>query len=233
MKHTPGSSAQSFATACLVAVSALLASTALHAQAPVQFNNSPQALKQYEASTMDGLRERCPSKKAGADVWTRDELQGMRNGYVVLNERLPEAGRYTVFVFDQDKRSFTLIDGQGLERNARLHLKLALPRDYGRCRIMRSPTGVERLEVVHIERNSMADTQAIGRLLADANEMAQQLALPSNPPVLCAEGAAPKPVALNDRIMVQGKVLVLPACHEPALALRERLDKLVRKVFER
>ncbi|MDP3653417.1 MAG: hypothetical protein Q8R67_17255 [Rhodoferax sp.] len=200
-------------------------------QPPIQFNNTQEALKLYEDSTLDSLRERCSAKKF-PDLWAREELQALRNGYVLVNEAMAQPGRYEVFAFDRDKRTFYLIDGQSLERNNRLHLKLALPRDYARCRIVRGSAGAEQLEVVHIERNYPSESLKAQRLLDELRDLAAQGLTGPVPAAQCAVRTGPG-TRLNDRMLVQGKDLSLADCGEAQQSLRERLGRVLRKVYER
>lgn len=198
---------------------------AVLAQPPVQFNNSPQALQQYEASTLDSLTERCTASKT-EHYQSPEEVRSLRNGYVDVADQNPQTGLYSIFVFDQDKRSFTLIDGQVLKPNGRLWLRLALPRDYGRCRIVRDAQGAERLEVVHLERNYVSDVQRIQRLRKESLDLAVTLAATPQP-AICQDAK------LAGRVWVDGKPHALTSCPDAQLALHTRMRKLVRKVFER
>ncbi len=203
----------------------VLAHGAALAQPPVQFNNSQQALQQYEASTLDSLTERCTATKT-EHYQSPEEVRSLRNGYVDIAEQNPQTGLYSIFVFDQDKRSFTLVDGQVLKPNGRLGLRLALPRDYGRCRMVRDAQGVERLEVVHLERNYVSDAQRMQRLRKESLALAATVAA-SPQPVLCQDAK------LAGRVWVDGKPQTLSSCPEAQLALHTRMRKLVRKVQER
>ena len=159
-------------------------------------------------------------------------MLGLRDGYVLTQDRQAEPGRYTIFVYSQEKRTFTMIDGQTLERNGRATLKLALPRDYGRCRVVRGPTGLEQLEVVHVERNHPIESQAMQRLLKEAAEIAAP-ALPASAAAKTCSATPGQPwPAINDRLMVAGNTLVLRECHEPTLQVRERLVRRVRRVHD-
>lgn len=200
------------------------------AQPPVQFNNSQQALQQYEASTLESLMERCTSVKT-EHYLSPDEVRTLRNGYVDVAEQHPQTGQYSIFVFDQDKRSFTLIDGQVLKPGGRLQLRLALPRDYGRCRLVRDAQGIERLEVVHLERNYVSDAQRMQRLRKESLDLAASVS-PAPQPTACQDGK-PAPRSLAGRVWLDGKAQELLACNEAQLALHERMRKLARKVHER
>lgn len=217
---------------CAVWIPALLVGAVAWGQPPIQFNNTQEALKLYENSTLDSLRERCTAKKS-ADLWARDELQALRNGYVLVNEAMAQPGRYEVFAFDRDKRTFYLIDGQSLERNNGLLLKLALPRDYARCRIVRGSTGTEQLEVVHIERNYPSESLKAQRLLDELRDLAAEGPADTVRTAQCAVRIGPPGVPLKDRVLVQGQAVSLPGCGEVQLSLRERLGRVLRKVYER
>lgn len=208
----------------------LLAHGVVWAQPPVQFNNSQQALQQYEASTLESLMERCTATKT-EQYQSPEEVRSLRNGYVDIAEQNPQTGLYSIYVFDQDKRSFTLIDGQVLNRNGRLLLRLALPRDYGRCRLVRDARGVERLEVVHLERNYVSDAQRMQRLRKESLDLAAAVPVAPQPPA-CQDGK-PAQRSLAGQVWVDGKPQTTSACQESQLALHERMRKLARKVHER
>ena len=205
------------------------------AQAPLQFANTPEAVRLYEEGLLEQLRTKCSAKKYDG-LLGREELTGLRNGYITVYEHLPEPGRYSVFAYDQDKRSFVLIDGQRLTRNVRLTLKLALPRDFARCRVVRDATGFEQIEVVHRETTAASESQVLDRFIKDAAELSAQLAgldKTSGPAVVCAAPGAGQAPAPADRTVVLSKVLEHLGCRDAAIALRERMDRLVRRVFER
>lgn len=207
----------------------LLAHGAALAQPPVQFNNSQQALQQYEASTLESLMERCTATKT-EQYQAPEEVRTLRNGYVDIAEQNPQTGLYSIYVFDQDKRSFTLIDGQVLNRNGRLLLRLALPRDYGRCRLVRDAQGVERLEVVHLERNYVSDAQRMQRLRKESLDLVASAPAAQLP--ACQDGK-PAQRSLAGRVWVDGKPQTASMCQDAQLALLERMRKLARKVHER
>lgn len=208
----------------------LLVHGAVFAQPPVQFNNSQQALQQYEASTLESLMERCTATKT-EHYQAPEEVRSLRNGYVDIAEQNPQTGLYSIYVFDQDKRSFTLIDGQVLNRSSRLLLRLALPRDYGRCRLVRDAQGVERLEVVHLERNYVSDAQRMQRLRKESLDLAASA--PAAPqPSICQDNK-PAQRSLAGRVWVDGKPLDTAACNDAQITLHERMRKLARKVHER
>lgn len=212
--------------ACTVPILTLLHGGVAWAQPPIQFSNSKEALKRYEDSTLDSLRERCTPKKS-PDLWAREELQTIRNGYVLVNDRMAQPGRYEIFAFDRDKRIFYLFDGQTLERANRLHLKLALPRDYARCRLVRGANGAEQLEVVHIERNYPSESQKAQRLLDEIRDLRGDEPPSSAVPAQCAG------TAWKDRVLVEGNAVPLAGCGEVSQSLRERLGRVLRKVYER
>ncbi|TAF85783.1 MAG: hypothetical protein EAZ54_02020 [Curvibacter sp.] len=150
----------------------------------------------------------------------------MRNGFVDVMTQNPQTGLYSVFVFDQDKRSFILVDGQALSRDKKLSLRLVLPRDYGRCRIVRTPQGSEMLEVVHVERNYVSDVQRMQKLSKELLELQAAGALQ---PAACAATAGFQ----NVQFMDAGNRVSLNVCHEATATMVERLRKTVRKVHER
>ena len=195
-----------------------------YARPPVTFGNSSEAVKRYQESAIDALRERCARLKSDA-LLDRPEVSALRNGYVMVQDRPAEPGRTTVFVFDQDKRTFWMIDGQAMQRKLTVGLKLALPRDYARCRIVKGSAGQEQIEVVHTERNHPAYAVSFQRLMKEAVEIAD-----SGPPAIAASAACSRPwVPLNDRLLVGGKLVAWPVCHDASILLRERLARLVRK----
>lgn len=204
---------------------ALLLPTMVWAQAPIQFSNSPKAIEQYESSLFDGLVERCPVVKAESHK-APEELRSLRNGFAEVGPLNLHSGLYSVFVFDQDKRSFILVDGQTLSRDKKLSLRLVLPRDYGRCRLVRTPQGAEMLEVVHTERNYVADLQRMQKLSKDLLELN---ALAAQQPTTCAAGAGVQEI----RMLNAGKPISLNMCHEATAAMVARLRKTIRKVHER
>ncbi|MGQ0710114.1 MAG: hypothetical protein ACT4NV_10230 [Rhodoferax sp.] len=207
---------------------ALFGALPASAQPPLQFNNTAQALRQYEQSTLEGLRQRCSSAKDGGYA-SAPELQQLRNGFAEIGPPAPQSGRYEVLLFDQDKRSFVLIEGQALRADERLHLRLALPRDYARCRIVRESSGAERLEVVHTERNYVSDAQMAQRLLQQAQEIA-----PTAPAAACA--IAPRetpPTSSGSYRVAQSVWWELPLCHDALGAARQRLSRLAHRVLDR
>ena len=206
----------------------LALSLSAYARPPVTFGNSNEAVKLYQESAIDALRERCTSLKSDA-LLDRPEVLAIRNGYVLVQDRPAEAGRYTVFVFDQDKRTFWMIDGQAMQRNLVVGLKLALPRDYARCRIVKGSNGQEQIEVVHTERNHPAYAVSIQRLMKEAAEIAD-LGQPASAAAAACAATSTRPwVPLNDRLLVGGKLVVWRVCHDVSTVLRERLARLVRK----
>lgn len=195
------------------------------AQAPIQFSNSPKAIKQYESSTIESLVERCPVVKAES-YKSPDEVRTLRNGFVDVVTQSPQTGLYSVFVFDQDKRSFILVDGQVLSRDKKLSLRLVLPRDYGRCRLVRTPQGAEMLEVVHTERNYVSDVQRMQKL---SKELLELSAAAAQQPAACAAAAGVQDIQFWDA----GNRVSLNMCLEATAAMVERLRKTVRKAHER
>lgn len=208
------------------------------AQPPIQFVNSAQAVQNYEDSTLESLLQRCTTRSF-TDLWDREEVRAVRNGYTLMQQRSGASQPYSIFVFDQDKRSFLLIDGQSLDRNARLVLKLALPRDYSRCRVVRSPNGFEQLEVVHMERNAMSDMQNFQRMMKDLEPLAYgrgpsvSTSLITPPEPVCPPTGKVAPASPIDRLVVQESVLEFPACSASVQNLRQRMDRQIRKVFDR
>ncbi len=195
------------------------------AQAPIQFTNSPKAIKQYESSTLESLVERCPVVKAET-YKTPEEVRSLRNGFVDIVSQNAQTGLYSVFVFDQDKRSFILVDGQVLSREKSISLRLVLPRDYGRCRLVRTPQGTEMLEVVHTERNYVSDVQRMQRL---SKELLDLSFAGAQQPAVCAAASEVRDIQFLDA----GNRISLNMCHEATSAMVERLRKTVRKVHER
>lgn len=209
----------------------LVNATQVSAQAPIQFTNSKEAIRQYEESTFEGLRERC-KVKPGTDLAARDELTAIREGFVAINTSKQANWHYEVFAFDAEKRTFFLIDGQSLRRDIPLQIKLALPRDFARCRIIQSPHQPDQLEIVHIERNYPGDTQKMRALLARAREFStssQEQLLDAS----CLRFPAGSPAQGADRIIIDAKDIRPNACHAGLLDTHERMAKLIRKVFER
>lgn len=195
------------------------------AQAPIQFSNSPKAIQQYESSTLESLVERCPVVKAES-YKAPDEVRSLRNGFADVVTQNPQTGLYSVFIFDQDKRSFILVDGQALSRDKKLSLRLVLPRDYGRCRLVRTPQGAEMLEVVHTERNYVSDVQRMQKL---GKELLELSAAAAPQPAACVAAAGMQDIQFWDA----GNRVSLNVCHEATAAMVERLRKTVRKAHER
>ena len=77
------------------------------------------------------------------------------------------------------------------------------------------------LEVVQLERNSASEVQSMQRRLQDSNDMNAQVTAPVG---TCAPGPS--------QVKALGKVLPNP-CHESGQAQLARMDRVVRKVFER
>lgn len=204
---------------------ALLLPVMALAQAPIQFSNSPTAIKQYESSTLESLVERCSVVKVES-YKAPEEVRALRNGFVDVMAQNPKTGLYSVFVFDQDKRTFTLVDGQALSRDKKLSLRLVLPRDYGRCRLVRTPEGAEMLEVVHSERNYVSDVQRMQKL---SKELLELSAASAQQPSSCAAASSVQDV----QFLNSGNRITLNVCHEATAAMVERLRKTVRKVHER
>jgi hypothetical protein len=155
-----------------------------------------------------------------------EEVRALRNGFVDVMPQNPKTGLYSVFVFDQDKRTFTLVDGQALSRDKKLSLRLVLPRDYGRCRLVRTPEGAEMLEVVHSERNYVSDVQRMQKL---SKELLELSAASAQQPSSCAAASSVQDV----QFLNSGNRVTLNVCHEATAAMVERLRKTVRKVHER
>ncbi len=212
--------------AALLLVGVLSGASAAHAQAPIEFTNSPEAVRLYEESTLESLRSRCDSLKASG-LMSRPEVQGLKNGFVSVHAFAKDPNRYAAYVYDQDKHTFLLLDGQRLGRGARLTLPLALPRDYGRCRIVRDVEGFEQLELVHRDLTAQSDAQAFDRLLKETADWTGPADTPCPQPLKADGGRS------VDRVVVQGKQVTFPACSDGGMSVRDRMDKLVRRVFER
>lgn len=197
-----------------------------HAQAPIEFTNSPEAVRLYEESTLESLRNRCESVKASG-LMSRPEVQALKNGFVSVHGFAKDPNRYAAYLYDQDKHSFVLLDGQRLGRGVRLTVPLALPRDYGRCRIVRDVEGFEQLELVHRDLTAQSDAQAFDRLLKEAVDWTG----PGDAP--CAQPLKTDGARTADRVVLQGKLATFPSCSEGGMSVRDRMDKLARRVFER
>lgn len=206
-------------------LSTLLGVSSAFAQAPIQFTNSAEAVRRYEERTLEQLRERCSVQKS-AGLFGREEVLALRHGYASAHGYARDPNRYSVYIYDAEKRTFTLLDGQRLSRGVRLTVPLALPRDYAYCRIVRDSQGYEQLEVIHKALTATSDGQAFDRLLADATDLAS--ATPSS----CPTGAK-NTLPFIDRIVLRGKQVTFPICHDTAISLRERMDRLARRVHER
>lgn len=208
-----------------------------YAQPPIQFVNSSEAVRRYEAGMLDGLRERCASTQA-LDLWDRAEHRAIANGFIYVQDKRPVPGQYVAMAYDQDAGKFTLIEGQALGRDVRLTLKMALPRDYARCRIIIGPTGTEYLEVATFERTYSTESLAFKKLLAEAQELAQRqvtlaVGLPDAPPQRC-EPPKPGPSgAFSSKLIAQGAPVALSECQEATHALRARMVRVLRRVFEK
>lgn len=206
-------------------LSSLLVAAPAFAQAPIQFSNSTEAIRLYEERTLEQLRERCSVQKSNG-LFGREEVVALRQGYASAHGYARDANRYSVYIYDAEKRTFTMLDGQRLARGARLTVPLALPRDYAYCRIVRDSQGYEQLEVIHKELTATGDGQAFDRLLSDAADLAG-----ATPPACPAD--AKNTLPFIDRIVLRGKQVAFPVCHDTAISLRERMDRLARRVHER
>lgn len=206
-------------------LSTLLSISPAFAQAPIQFSNSAEAVRLYEERTLEQLRERCSVQKS-TGLFGRDEVAALKQGYASAHGYARDPNRYSVYIYDADKRTFTLLDGQRLARGTRLTVPLALPRDYAYCRIVRDSQGYEQLEVLHKQLTATSDGQAFDRLLADAADLAS-----TAPPACPAD--AKNTLPFTDRIVLRGKQIAFPVCHDTAISLRERMDRLARRVHER
>lgn len=216
----------------LLMVAAMAFSVPSRAQPPIQFTNSTEAMRQYEESTIEGLRERCKLKRASASLEEREEVASIRNGFVSVRSDSRTPGWYELFAFDSDKRTFTLIEGQSLGRGAKLQVKLSLPRDYSRCRIVQNPAYTDQLEVVHLERNSPGEAQKMRALVQRTKELAQSTAANASNSN-CLQFPAGSPAHGSDRFLVEGELVRLHACNTGLLDAHERMVRLSRKVFER
>lgn len=196
------------------------------AQAPITFTNSPEAVRRHEEDLLDGLRARCETVKS-VNLFLRAEMSAVRNGYLSVQALPKEPWRYEAFAYDQDKRSFVLVDGQRLGKGVRLTLKLALPRDYARCRIVHDGTGGEFLELVHRDSNAPGEGQAMDRLLRHARDVAAEQALSA-----ANHGACAAP-SRRDRVVSLAAELDLPSCVDASDAVLERMNRVVRRLFDR
>lgn len=233
-------------TYCLFVCVLLLANSSTRAQPPLQFSSTTEALLLYEAGMLDTLRERCKQVKSDG-LASREELMAVKNGFSFTQEQMSPAGNYRVTAFDQDKRMFVLIEGQTLAPGVRLTLRLALPRDYTRCRLVSSPAGQEQLEVVSFEKNYPAEVRNAQGLLKVAGELSisetpvpvKEYLLSSDTPAVQSLGAACTmnkesiKLAGQNVFIVDGKKLMLPPCGAAVQALHLRMNRFVRKVFER
>ena len=204
-------------------LSATFAALPAGAQAPIQFTDSAAAIRQYEERTLENLRDNCKTQK-GEWLFDRAEITSMRHGFVSARAYVKDQNRYSVFIYDGDKHNFLMIDGQKLSRGSRLTIPLALPRDYAYCRIVRDSQGSERLEVLHRVLGAPAEAQAFDRLLKDAGELATL-----TPPANCP---APAKLSFSDRLVLKGTEVKFSGCMDAATSLRERMDKLVRRVHD-
>lgn len=115
---------------------------------PGNVTSDSEAIRRYEAGQVRALLNRC--EKAETSAWADWEQKLPGDGWLYRayapTERLP-VGAY-IWV-SPDKRLAQWVDYQALDGSNRLHLKLALPRDYGRCRVVTSSAGEMRLEVAN------------------------------------------------------------------------------------
>ena len=215
----------------LVAAACFLVPDAQAATSSV-FSNSPEAVEPHEAGSLEILRTRCTTRE-GDSLLTRPEVQAVQDGYVAVQERLHRPGRYSVFVFDVDKQAFFLIDGQRLDAYGPLALPLALPRDYARCRFVQGGDGSERLEVVHTERKVVSSSQAMQRLIEQAEAISAGGRSPGANPRVDGACTAPAGSGLDvDIVLVKGKALPM-ACSGVARSLRQRMSLLIQEVYGR
>lgn len=140
----------------LVALTVGTLSIAVYAQAPARaqahqpgpLRSEPAAVLQYEAGQLRTLQERC--RKEQTDGWEQWERAGAISGWVLQARQAGKPGQSAAYArVDLDKRMAHWVDHQGLDGSQRLHLKLALPRDYARCRVVMGAQGQLRLEVAH------------------------------------------------------------------------------------
>ena len=204
-------------------LSATFAALPAAAQAPIQFTDSAAAIRQYEERTLENLRESCKTQK-GEWLFDRTEITSMRHGFVSARAYVKDPNRYSMYLYDGEKHSFLMIDGQKLSRGSRLTIPLALPRDYAYCRIVRDSQGTERLEVLHRVLGAPSEAMAFDRLLKDAADLASFTSAPSCP--------APAKLSFTDRLVLNGKEVKFSGCLDAATSLRERMDKLVRRVHD-
>ena len=118
----------------------------LHQPGPLR--SEPAAVLQYEAGQLRSLQERCRKEQTAS--WDQWESAGMAAGWVLQTRRPAKPGQSAAYArVDLDKRVAHWVDHQGLDGSQRLHLKMALPRDYARCRVVMGAQGQLRLEVAH------------------------------------------------------------------------------------
>jgi hypothetical protein len=209
------------AAACFLVPNAEAATSSL-------FRNLPEPVEIYEAGRLESLRARCTTLESDS-LLTRPEVQAVQDGYVAVKERLHRPGRYSVFVFDGDKRVFSLIDGQRLDAFGPLALPLALPQDYARCRFVQVGDGSEQLEVVHTERNAVSSSQAMQRLLDQAESISAGGRSPGANPRVDGACTAPAGSGLDvDIVLVKGQALPM-ACSGVARSLRQRMSRLIQE----
>ncbi len=134
--------------------------TPLAAHQPTPMRSSEAALRLYEAAQLRALQQRCEAVSVAS--WGELESYGLREGWLwrmpVSSPGSPVARYIGV---STHKRLAWSVSYQWLDGSGRLHLKLALPRDYARCRIATDAQGRVRLEVVTKETltsSTAADT---------------------------------------------------------------------------
>lgn len=207
----------------VAAVFGLLACTVAMAQAPIKFENSAEAVRLYDLRTLDSLRENCATAKADT-LFARKEVTELKNGYA-LAEVPGDQADYSVYVFNQDTRMFTLVRGQALGRDARIRLRLSLPKDYGRCRIVRGANGSEQLEIIYQERNAVQDVTLFQKMTAEAVSFAADNVAK---PLQCAPGTP----AVTDRIVAAGAAQPSPVCGDAWQALQGRMARTLHRVLD-
>jgi hypothetical protein len=224
---TPGMNLLTRLTAALV-LSTL--GGASYAQPPIKFVNSAEAVKRYEIGMLDALRERCPTLQA-QDLWDRPEHSSIRSGFIYVQDKLPVAGQYRAMAYDQDTGKFTIVEGQLLSRGLRLTLKMALPRDYARCRIVTDPRGAEFLEIATFERTYASESLTFKKLLKDAQGMANRQASSGEEPVPGCDALKPTG-GVRSRLLLQGAEVELSECLDSTHLLRARMARVLHRVFE-
>jgi len=197
----------------------------------VQYSNDPERI--YEESTIEGLRQRCTAKQFPR-MDDRDEIRDIANGYVVHRVGAGSNGVpvYMTYSFNNDKRQFVSMKGQRLRKDNRLGLKLALPRDYARCRIVSDGVGGEFLEVVSIDRTSHAAARDMQKMAKDLDLRMSELIAAGGPGAPGGPVCPPSAASQAERIIVQGSVVQAPVCVDSVANLKSRMTKLLISTIE-